>query len=117
MKLKELRQKYNLTQKDMAKIINKTPTGYGYYETERSEPDIKTLIKLADYFHITLDELVGREQSNIIDKGLLNDVEIDIIDKLLQLDRDNQLRLQAYTYSLWQNQHNEQQIIKKVKGE
>ncbi len=117
MKLKEYRQKNNLTQNDIAKIINKTTTGYGYYETERSEPDIKTLCKLADFYHITLDELVGRQQKNIIDKGLLNDIELDIIEKMQQLDRDNQIRLQTYTYALWQNQQDEQKIIKKIKGE
>lgn len=117
MNLKELRKKNGLTQQDVANQLKINRVNYNRYELENGEPDIKTLCKLADFYHVTLDELVGREQKNIIDKGLLNDVELDIIDKMQQLDKNNQLRLQAYTYALWENQQNEQKIIKKIKGE
>ncbi len=117
MKLKEIREKNRYKQQDIAKLLNMTKSGYGFYESGRSEPNIKTLIKLADFYHITIDELVGRENSNIIDKGTLDEIDLDIIDKLLKLDKDNKNRLQAYTYALWENQQNEDRIIKKIKGE
>lgn len=117
MKLKELRKKNKLTQQEVANQLNINRVNYNRYELENGKPDIKTLCKLADFYHVTLDELVGREQSNIIDKGLLNNLELDIIDKMRQLDKDNQLRLQAYTYALYQNQIEEQNTIKKIKGE
>lgn len=59
-RLKELREQQELTQKDLARYINKTTQAYSYYERGEREPDIETLIKLADYFSITLDDLVGR---------------------------------------------------------
>lgn len=117
MRLKEYRLKNKYKQQDIANILKITKSGYGFYESGRNEPNITTLCKLADLYHITLDELIGREQKNIIDKGLLNDLELDIIDKMRTLDRDNQLRLQSYTYSLYENQLKEQKIIKKIKGE
>lgn len=104
MRLKELRIKNNYKQQDIAKIINKTKSGYGYYETGRIEPDIKTLCKLADFYHVTLDELVGREQSNIIENGLLNELKLDLINKLQQLDIDNLLKLQDQINISIQNQ-------------
>ena len=116
MNLKKLRKRIGANQKEIATKIGITDKTYANYENGNTEPNIQTIIKLADYFHITTDELLGRNQKNVIDKGLLNDIELDIIDKLQTLDRDNQLRLQAYTYSLWQNQQNEQITIKKIRG-
>ena len=115
MNLKKLRKRIGVNQKEIAEKIGITDKTYANYENRNTEPNIKTLCKLADFYHITLDELVGREQKNIIDKGLLNDIELDIIDKMQQLDRDNQIRLQTYTYALWQNQQDEQKTIKKIK--
>lgn len=116
MNLKKLRKRIGANQKEIATKIGITDKTYANYENGNTEPNIQTIIKLADYFHITTDELLGRNQKNVIDKGLLNDIELDIIDKLQTLDRDNQLRLQAYTYSLWQNQQNEQKTINKIRG-
>ena len=117
MKLKEYRIKNGYTQKDIAKILNKTVSCYGFYENGRNEPDISTLTKLAELYNITIDELIGREQLNVIDKGTLNKNELDIIDKMKQLTAYNQEKLLGYTYAIWQNQQDEQTIIRKIKGE
>lgn len=63
MNLKELRIKNKMYQKDVAKILGIERTTYVKYETGVTEPDIKTLIKLADIFNVTLDYLLGRETS------------------------------------------------------
>ena len=115
MNLKKLRKRIGVNQKEIAEKIGVTDKTYANYENGNTEPNIQTIIKLADYFHITADELLGRNQQNIIDKGLLNELELDIIDKMRQLDRDNQIRLQTYIYALWQNQQDEQKTTKKIK--
>ena len=115
MKLKELRKKNNITQKDIALKIGITDKTYANYENNKTEPPIETLIKLADYFHITIDELVGREYSNFIDKGLLNNIELDTIEKMRKLDRDNQLRLQTFVFALLQNQKEEEKTTQNLK--
>ena len=64
--LKNLRLKQKLTQKDVAKIINVAPTTYLGYEKGLSEPTIATLIKLANYFDVSLDFLCERDNQTQI---------------------------------------------------
>lgn len=60
MKLKELRKEKKQTQDDIAKLLNVAHSTYNGYEKETSEPTIETLKKLADYYNVSLDYLVGR---------------------------------------------------------
>ncbi|SEJ18308.1 Transcriptional regulator, contains XRE-family HTH domain [Propionispira arboris] len=60
MRLKELRLRQNLNQKDIAKYINKTTQAYSLYERGERDPDSATLILLADFFDVSLDYLLGR---------------------------------------------------------
>lgn len=57
--LKMLREKHNLSQKEVALVISKSPQAYSLYEQGKREPDIATLMKLADYYKITVDELLN----------------------------------------------------------
>lgn len=60
-KLKQLRFTLNCTQAQMAEFLGVTVRGYRNYELGAREPELSILIKLADYFHVSLDELVGRD--------------------------------------------------------
>lgn len=51
----------NLTQEELSKQLGGSKNLVSNYENGISTPDIYTLVKLADIFDITLDELVGRE--------------------------------------------------------
>lgn len=95
MKLKEFRLKNNLTQNQVGKLINKTATGYNYYESGKSEPDIKSLIILSQYYHTTIDELVGLE-TNMINLNALEPEMSTIIKKLLNMN--NIQKQQTYTF-------------------
>ncbi len=59
--LKYLRRQQNLGQKDIAEILNTTLKTVSHWETGYCEPSISQLIALADYFDVTLDELVERK--------------------------------------------------------
>ncbi len=61
MKIKELRQKLKLSQYEVANKLGMPQTTFHYYEVGRNEPNIETLIKIADFFNVSIDELVGRE--------------------------------------------------------
>ncbi|MCL2638759.1 MAG: helix-turn-helix transcriptional regulator [Oscillospiraceae bacterium] len=58
--LKNIRKSNKLTQKQLAKEIGIAECVYQRYERDVCKPSFETLIALADYFNITLDELVGR---------------------------------------------------------
>lgn len=59
-RLKKLRKERNLLQKDIAKYLNISTSAYGYYEQGKRDPDTETIKKLADYFDISADYLLGR---------------------------------------------------------
>lgn len=61
MRLKELRKDRNLLQSDVAKVLSKTITCICDWERGRTEPSIEDLAKLADFFNVSIDYLVGRE--------------------------------------------------------
>lgn len=66
-RLRELREEADITQKEIAAYLNISHSTYNRYECSSREPDLDTLIRLADYFDISLDELVGRKAPNSID--------------------------------------------------
>ncbi len=59
-RLKTLRMEKNITQRAIANYLNITDTAYGFYEQGKNYPNMDSLIKLADYFEVSLDYLVGR---------------------------------------------------------
>ena len=59
-KLKELRKSENLTQEQLAKNLNISRVNYTRYETNAVRPDFETIIKIADFYNISLDELFER---------------------------------------------------------
>lgn len=58
--LRQLRSERGLKQKVVAKRIGVTEREYGHYETGYRKPKIETLIKLADFYNVSIDYLVGR---------------------------------------------------------
>lgn len=59
--LKALRTQRGISQRDLAEVIMVSQQSINKYENHNVEPDIQTLIKIADYFNVSLDYLVGRE--------------------------------------------------------
>ncbi|MGI6562439.1 MAG: helix-turn-helix domain-containing protein [Clostridia bacterium] len=59
-RLKLLREEKGLKQLDIAQMLGVSRTTYTQYETGKSEPDLTTVAKLADYFNVSLDYLLGR---------------------------------------------------------
>ncbi|MFE6167046.1 helix-turn-helix domain-containing protein [Viridibacillus arvi] len=62
--LKKLRDSQKLTQADVADRIGVARTTYAMYEQGKREPDIDTINKIASYYKVTTDYLLGRSDSN-----------------------------------------------------
>jgi len=52
------RKQLNMTQKKLAELLNVSNNNIGHWEKGRTEPNIDTIIKLAQIFNITIDELI-----------------------------------------------------------
>lgn len=61
-RLTELRKEKGVTQKDMSLLLGITRPAYTAYEMGKRKPDYETIIKLADYFNVTVDYLLGRTE-------------------------------------------------------
>lgn len=59
-KIKELREIKQITQEELAKYLGVAPQTVYKYEKEINEPDLKTTSKIAEYFNVTTDYLLGR---------------------------------------------------------
>ncbi|WP_438449339.1 helix-turn-helix domain-containing protein [Gorillibacterium sp. sgz5001074] len=58
--LQRHRHAMKLSQRKLADRVGIDRAAISHYELNRREPDIRTLIKLANYFDVSLDDLVGR---------------------------------------------------------
>ncbi len=87
--LQELREDRNISRKELAAFLNISVSTLGMYEQGRREPNIDMLIKLADYFNVSLDFLVGRSANNEERKNMLEALRLkNKIDKLPQGYKD-----------------------------
>jgi transcriptional regulator with XRE-family HTH domain len=59
-RLRNLRQDNDITQLDLAKRLHVTRQTLSNWETQKSEPNNEFLIRLADYFEVSTDYLLGR---------------------------------------------------------
>ena len=60
-KLKELRKAYGLTQEQLSGKLGISRVNYTRYESDKVRPDYETLINIADFYDLTLDELFDRK--------------------------------------------------------
>lgn len=93
MRLKELRKENKKTQEELATLLNTTRVSYGRYELETSEPTIDTLCKLADYYGVSLDYLVGRNFNN--EYGYISEDEKTMLNAYRTLNKNNKIRIIA----------------------
>ena len=59
-RLLELRKEKGVSQAALAKALGVSFAVVCYWETDRSEPTAPNLVKIADYFDVTTDYLLGR---------------------------------------------------------
>ena len=76
--LKKLRQELGISQQKLADVILVSQQSVNKYENKDVEPDMETLIKIADFFDVSLDYLAGRtEVCEMADKEKLSDLSAD----------------------------------------
>lgn len=71
--LKILRQQHNYTLQQVADGINVNASTYKNYEYGRREPDLETISKIADFYNVTTDFLLGRDPAQTNDLNSMVD--------------------------------------------
>lgn len=103
MKLKEIRKATGKSQLEVANILNISQQNLCRYENEQYQPDIQLLIKLADYYDVSLDYLCGRQRNAQI--GYIPDDKKEVVKVILQLNEINTIKLFGYASGLLAGQN------------
>lgn len=88
-RIRDLREDLDLRQIDVAKATGIDQKTLSNYETGKTNPDSYALIKLADFFHVSIDYLVGRlnidvkDNDEIIKRLSVIQNEIESIKKII----------------------------------
>lgn len=72
-RIKLLREEKKIKQEELAKILSISPSAIGMYERDEREPNDELTLKLAEYFNVTTDYLLGKSDIRNSDKQI-NDV-------------------------------------------
>lgn len=94
-RLRKLRKEHKLTQKELGEKVSVSSRVIGYYESNERFPDKETLIALAEYFQVSLDYLLCRNDNrNNID---LNDNEyLYLIKDINSLNEDSKKQIKEF---------------------
>ena len=58
-RMKELRVENTLSQTDVANVLHCSQVAYGMYEFGKRRISVENLVKLAKYYHVSMDYLAG----------------------------------------------------------
>ena len=82
--LKILRKRKGVAQKDIADYLGVTTAAYGQYELNKRSMNPAILAKLSDYFGVSIDTILGREEiSDVSGKEIVLKPEIEYEDEVL----------------------------------
>jgi len=88
-KLKQLREKHNLTQKEVAARLNVDRNTVNRYESNEITPPVEKLVKLAIMYNISLDYLVGIGKEYYLSLHGFNEKQRDVIIQLVNVLKEN----------------------------
>ena len=115
MRLKELRLRQNKQQGEVAKDLNMSQTGYSHYETGRTQPNIEMIIKLADYFHVTIDNLLEHDVPYLMDKSEFTKQQQEVIDQITELNDTQCILVKTYILGMQSAEQDKKQNLQKIK--
>ena len=121
--IKNLRKEQKVTQEELAAAVGVTPQAISRWEGEGGYPDIELLPAIADFFAVSIDELIGYRRSEReeelarIHKELDRLSEVGTVDERIRFARESLIRFPAddeikealavCLYFLWDEKHDE----------
>lgn len=95
LKIRELREEFQMTQKELAELLSSAQRNVSNWENGVNEPDLDTVVKLCDVFHVGLEELFGR-----LDNDGLTPADRVLLAKLKKLSPSQRAALSAFLDTL-----------------
>lgn len=74
-RLKNAREDRDISQQEMADLLNITQSNYSKIETGAQEPSLNQLMIIAKYFNLTIDELLGVDPDKYVKAKVTEFVE------------------------------------------
>ena len=94
-RLKMLRTKQNLSQRQMAEILGLETSSYGKYENSKAQPPADKLQALAEFFDVSVDYLLGR--TNVRKLNLPENVQVlQMAEEIDELSETQQQQLRDF---------------------
>lgn len=90
--IKNLRTSKNLTQSELAELLQVTKSTISSYESGVRQPSYDVLIKMSKIFHVSIDYLLGNSSTCVIDVTGLNDKQRNTVQEIIDLYKINNTR-------------------------
>lgn len=85
-RLKELRQEKKIGQNALSNLLDMCNASISYYETDKQDPTVTNLVKLATYFDVSTDYLLG-----LTDDKTPSKPTSDCVDNIYMDDKTNKI--------------------------
>lgn len=98
-RIKELRKAKNMKQVELANAISVSQAALSGYETGKYEPDFDTLQRIAEFFHVSIDYILGRDEKK---PAPISESELDaeLIERLCNLTPEEKDKVDAFVQGL-----------------
>lgn len=98
-RIKELRQSKKLRQSDLAVELQVSQATLSNWESGRYEPDFDALKKMSDFFQVSVDYLLGRDEKKL---APISESELDaeLIERLCNLTPEEKDKVDAFVQGL-----------------
>lgn len=101
LRLKTLREEKKISQQKLAIDLNVSQASISKYEKGLAEPDIPMLCTMAEYFHVSVDYLIGRaEQREILPVRPLEERELSLVRYFSALAPHQKEKVEMYILGL-----------------
>ena len=81
--LRQLRKSHHMTQKELGARLGLSKAVVSKYENGMGYPAYDTLIRIADYFKVTTDYLLGVDKGKTLDVSTLSETQIDTVRRVI----------------------------------
>jgi len=93
--LRKLRDRHDMTQEALGKLLNVTQSTIAYYESGKKQPTLETLIIIANYFEVSTDFLLNR--TNVVSTASeISKSDSELLNKINKLSDENRKEIESY---------------------